>query len=126
MASSGPRAHFWPQRICLIWNFLALIGFVVGFAYVTKHPNNAAMRITDLDRVGVIDETKLRQAYPALADNLRYNLGMWVAEMEREAASVAFATGVAVAVFNIVLMLLPSTSTTSVSCKNESAPGPTR
>jgi hypothetical protein len=122
MPSSSPQTHFRPRRVFLVWNFVALIGFAGGLAYVTHYPNNASMRITDLDRVGAIDETKLRVAYPALADNLRYNLGMWVAEMEREAARVAVLTGMAVAVVNIALMLLLSVSRNSVWCKNESAP----
>ena len=107
MASAEPETHFQPWRVFLIWNFLALIGFAVSLVYVTEFVSlGARMRITELDRVGAIDETKLREAYPALADNLRYNLGMWVAEEEREAARAAVSVSIAVAVVNLALMLL--------------------
>jgi hypothetical protein len=61
-------------------------------------------RITELDRAGVIDEAKLKEYNPVLADNLRHTLGIWVAENERHAAVRSALCGLAAALLNVVLL----------------------
>ena len=91
----------------MVWNSVVLVAFIAGWAYFVSFTTlSAPMRITTLDRAGVLDEAKLREAYPDLAVNFRLNLGMWVAQKERQAASRAALMGTTAAVVNILLVLL--------------------
>lgn len=64
----------------------------------------APLRVTALDRAGVVNEAKLRQEYPNLATNLRHDLGMWIAEEERKAAIYNAQMGTAIVFVNVALI----------------------
>ena len=64
----------------------------------------ASLRVTELDRAGVINEEKLREAFPSLAYNLRRDVGRWIAEKDRRAAYRLGAIGTVVALVNLALM----------------------
>jgi len=84
-----------------------MLAFVVGLGYAyVLWPLGGPARITELDRAGVIDKAKLQEAFPDLAVNLRHDLGMCVAEIEREGAQFVVWMGIAAAVINILLVLL--------------------
>lgn len=96
------------RKIMLAWNCIALAAFVLGYLYTVCYVRamGAPLQVTALDRAGVIDETKLRQSYPDLAQDLRLNLGLWIAEKELRTARIAFGAGIAFIAANLLLMLL--------------------
>ena len=107
MATSRRPTRFGLRKVLLVWNSVVLIVFTIGWGYVSLITSlNGPLRVTAIDRVGAIDEAALRQAYPDLAVNLRHNLGMWIAEKERQAACSAMRMGVVVAGANIAMVLL--------------------
>jgi hypothetical protein len=59
-------------------------------------------RVTELDRNEVFDEMKLREYSPRLAENLRYNVGMWIQEPTRSAAIRGTQCLAGLALLNIV------------------------
>jgi len=99
--------RFRVRKAMLVWNVVAIATFAAGLAYASCiTAMSAPSRITALDRAGVLDETKLRESYPSLAVNLRRDLGMWIAEKERQAAYFAVGIGIAVAAVNLLLILM--------------------
>jgi len=58
--------------------------------------------VTELDRNQVIDEAKLQEYSPELAQNLRYNLGNWIQEPTRSAAVLYAQCFIGLAVLNVV------------------------
>ena len=66
----------------------------------------APSRVTALDRAGVVNQDKLREEFPTLADNPRRDVGMGIAEMERKAASLLAAAGIIIAFVNLGLVLV--------------------
>jgi len=94
----------WPV---LVWNAVAILFFATVWAYAAWVASlDACMRVTSLDRAGVINEAKLREAWPNLAVNLRHDLGMWISEKPRKTACFAAVAGAVVAAGNLVLVLL--------------------
>ena len=93
-------------RILLLWNALALVAFGGVWFYATwVAPINAPLRVTELDRAGILDEGKLQDAYPGLAENTRRNVGRWIAEEDRRTAIFAACIGTVIAAVNIVWLL---------------------
>jgi hypothetical protein len=93
-------------KAILLWNAVAMLAFVVGLGYAyVLWPLGGPVRITELDRAGVINEAKLRESFPDLAVNLRHDLGMCVAEIEREGAQFVVWMGIGAAVINVLLAL---------------------
>ena len=64
------------------------------------------MRVTDLDRNGVINEDKLQECHPELAKNLRHNLGVWISEEEHRTTIKVAVLGVAVTGLNLFVLLV--------------------
>lgn len=96
------------RAVILVCNSIALIAFVAGLAWVVYiiAAMGAPIQITTLDRAGILDHEKLREAYPSLAVNPRHDIGIWVAARERRAAVIAASAGIAVSFVNICLILL--------------------
>jgi len=93
-------------RTLLLWNVLALVAFAAIWLYATwLLPVEAPMRVTALDRAGIIDEGKLRETYPDLAENIRWNLGRWITEADRNTAVSAAAIGTVIAALNIMAIV---------------------
>ncbi len=85
-------------------NIIAVLGFVGGWGYhYVLVGLSAPMRVTELDRAGVINEEALKKAFPDLAVNTRVEVGRWIAEDERQAASDAILAGLCLSVVNLAL-----------------------
>ena len=94
-------------RTLLVWNCIALIVLIVAWIWIAFiGPVGASARVTALDRAGVINEAKLRQSYPNLAENLRYKLGEWIAENELQTAFLVTKTGAIAVAVNLLLLVL--------------------
>ena len=94
------------KKSLVILNCVAAIAFLLWWPYLDWVVRmDAPLRMTELDRAGVIDEGKLRQWRPDLAENLRRNLGLWVAEQDHRAALNATQAGLVVALLNIVFLV---------------------
>jgi hypothetical protein len=106
MANSEKPTQLSLWKTILLWNAVVMLAFVVGLGYAyVLWPLGGPARITELDRAGVINEAKLRESFPDLAVNLRHDLGMCVAEIEREGAQFVVWMGIAAAVINVLLAL---------------------
>jgi hypothetical protein len=94
------------DKVALVCNIAALVVIVVLWVYGNWIASmGAPSRITALDRAGVMNEARLSEAFPSLADNPRRDVGMWVAEKERNSASALAVAGVAIAFVNLGLIL---------------------
>ena len=84
---------------------MALIVLAALWAHAVKiAAMGARIRVTALDRAEVVNEEKLRKAFPSLADDIRGALGRWIAEEDRRAAYRLGAIGTVVALVNLVLV----------------------
>ena len=91
------------RKIFLGINYGALIGALVAWAgAAVTVPMVARARVTELDRVGVFDETKLREHSPALAENLRHNVADWIQGPMQSAAIRSSYWLAALAAVNVV------------------------
>jgi uncharacterized membrane protein len=108
-------------RIVIVWlNLACIIAFALGVGYVYIEGDiGAPARVTDLDRAGVINEERLREWRPALAANMRRDLGRWIAEKERKAGSRLAAGGLAVALLNFMLLAFGSSRRRQEQCLRE-------
>ena len=108
----------------VIWGFVAvnlagLLLFLACWAFAAMlAPMGPNARVTELDRAGVIDHEKLKAHDPALAANVRYNLGPWIAGPEPAYAARFAAFGAALAGVNLVLAAVAI-----VRAERASAPG---
>jgi len=73
-------------------------------------PLSSNMRVTDLDRNQIIDEAKLQEYRPDLAQNLRYRLACWIAEVPLQRGLFASAMGMLVCTINLLLLVVASIS----------------
>ena len=90
----------------MVWNSIALVALAALWFYAGWiAPMGAPSRVTALDRAGILDEAKLREEYPTLAQNLRYNLGMWIAEKERKTALLSAGMATVAAAVNVMFPL---------------------
>jgi hypothetical protein len=88
-------------------NVAGLVAFAGMWAYASiLAPMGSAGRVTQLDRAQVIDETKLAEFDPALATNVRHNLGAWIAEREHGAAAFSAVCGVLLCAANLTAILV--------------------
>lgn len=97
------------RRFLVAVNLLALVASLAGLVYVrTLVPMHSGIRVTELDRHGVINETQLSEYSPWLGENPRHNLSAWIEEpMKTQAQFYASCIGV-LALLNVVcLMLFP-------------------
>ena len=102
--------------VLLVLNYAAIVGFAVGWLYIAWVVSlGGPMRITALDRAGVIDRDKLRQSFPAVAENVRHDGGMWVAERERLAGILATQIGLAIAIVNVLVLHLARRTSASIA-----------
>jgi len=104
------------RTVLLFWNFLAIVIFTLGllYAWLQLPLGGAPNKITTLDRAGVIDEAKLQEAFPSLAQNLRHDLGMWVAEGERHALFQTLYVAIAIFTVNCIILLFVRTKPVQV------------
>ena len=65
---------------------------------------SASMRVTALDRAGVLNEEALQEKFPELAKNIRYSVGRWIVEDEQHRAVVAAWLGFVIVVTNVILL----------------------
>jgi len=85
-------------------NTLGLVFCLVLYFFAAViAPLGSAMRVTALDRAGVIDTGKLATFRPELAESLRSSLPRWIAQGEREAG-----------LFNAVIAALLCTANAAV------------
>ena len=91
------------RRSFLALNYAGLYAAVVGWFYATYvGPMGGTSRVTELDRNDVFNVEALRSYSPHLAENLRYNVGHWIAEPAcTSAAFFSFCFG-GLAVLNII------------------------
>ena len=88
-------------------NLLCLIGlgiFLVYNNYVISL--DAPLKVTALDRAGVINEDQLRDSFPELAGDVRRELGLWITEKQRSATDVVVLIAAAVAIINLGLHIV--------------------
>ena len=114
------------HKLLLLLNVGTGLLFALWLAYVRFGLpwSGASSRITTLDRAGVIDEVQLRNSFPSLVENLRYELGRWIAEKERVAAFRSVCAGLVVAIANIVLLLVGGGRTRSTRVNKSVLCGP--
>jgi len=87
-------------------NLVSLLFFVGDWAYFSaKDGLHPRMRITMLDREGVINEDRLKESFPEFT-NIRSQLGPWVAGDVSRSAHRAFLAGSGMAAANVVLLSL--------------------
>lgn len=90
-----------------MFNAVVLVALVIGLARMALMSALCAkVRITALDRVGVINKEKLEEEFPRLAVNPRHTLAMWIVEDELAQLKIALIVGIAAAVGNILLVVL--------------------
>ncbi len=103
--TDSPRGFGWKLLFAL--NGIVVAGFAVGWGYVALVvPLDAQMRVTEIDRAGVINEEALQQSYPQLADSVRDRLGPWIAEKDHHAALFFAGLGTLVAAVNCAMVFL--------------------
>lgn len=91
------------RRLFLALNYCVLV-FAVGAWFWASQVAALCgpMCVTELDRNGVIDVTKLIEYDAHLAENPRYTVGMWIQEGERDIAMLyAIILGI-IAMLNII------------------------
>ena len=109
-------------KALLVWNVMALAVLAMLWVYASRIASiNAPLRFAFLDRAGVVDEGKLREALPDLADNPRHDVGMWIAEKERNAASLLAETGIIIVFVNLALALVSRRRSRLVSTETSSS-----
>lgn len=97
--SGGGRA------LLIVWNAVAMVLLIALWVYAARVvPLAGASRITTLDRAGVINEEALREHFPQLAENMRYNLGMWTEAPGRSAAVKTAMLGTFVVAGNLAIV----------------------
>ena len=90
----------------VVLNCLVVLGFLCAIPWLRwAVPLGTVGKVADLDRAGVIDETKLQEAYPELAENTRHALPMWLTEDMHEAATRTAAAGAVAAMLNLALLI---------------------
>ncbi len=88
--------------ILIFVNAAGVIAFAAMWFYASwLAPFGSMGRVTELDRAGIIDASKLKAFSPALASNVRYNLAMWIAERERGACVFNAICGLIVCCVNL-------------------------
>lgn len=93
--------------VVVILNVLVLLAFAAGLAYVvTIVPLGPGVRAMELDRAGVINKTKLKEAFPDVGVPGGENLGEWIAKDEHQAAVGMAWVGIAASALNILVILL--------------------
>ena len=78
------------RKVLLTINILATLVFTgCCFYVIVILPQVGSIgRIVELDRAQVFDTDRLQEYSDELAENLRYNVGLWVAERERQFAFI--------------------------------------
>ena len=96
----------WLMTVGLILNALSLAVFVGGLAYAhIKLPLASRMYVTELDRAGVFCEEHLRNYDAALAENLRANVGPFIAQDHQKAIVWVAVLGIGVTSANALLLV---------------------
>lgn len=90
----------------LIFNIIAVFIFLSFYLYGTFMLLGASGRVAELDRVGVFNKEKLKDFNPGLANNLRYNVGYYIAEHERNGMKLFSIVGIITALINIIFIVL--------------------
>ena len=92
--------------LLLVLNSVACLVFLFLWAYTAFFaPMNSALRVTDLDRAGVFNEDQLNKFNPALADNLRHNVALWISEVPVSCGVRASQLAAILALANIATLL---------------------
>ena len=93
------------RRLLLVLNWVALLAFL-AFARGEMGNLYVRMNVTELDRIGAIDEGKLRDWDPSLAEDIRGALALWIAEPAFSGQRFIARCAVAVVVLNLILLYL--------------------
>jgi len=91
--------------VLIVWNVLACLATGAWLGYATMARWGTPARVKTLMDADVIDEAKLRERSPALAEDLPSSLGDWIVERERVALLAVSWTLIAVTGGNAILMI---------------------
>ena len=93
------------RRLLLVLNWVALLAFL-AFTQCDMGSLSVMGNVTELDRIGAIDEEKLREWDPALAEDIRGALASWIAEPAFGGQRFIVRCAIAVVVLNLTFVYL--------------------